>query len=167
MVHVKSALKFVGMFIGNFLDYLTRFFNEWSRSFRYVSYILDREKKKLKRDMASEINCPTLSMSYVADVPTIRRTIRFETDEELDEIEAEVEGSAMKHKHDVVMRFLVASWFLLKSKTEILCYFFIILTMAANASIITLPLPFLAFLWGTLCAPRPPKIFWITLITVF
>lgn len=164
---MKSALKFVALFVGNFLDHLCRFFNGWSRSFRYVSYILDREKKNLKRDMSSEINCPTLSMRSVADIQLQRRTIRFDTDEDLDAIEAEVEEFARRHRHNVIMRFLVASWYLVKSKTEIISYFAIILTMAANASVIALPLPILAFLWGTLCAPRPPKVFWITLITVY
>uniref|UniRef100_A0A914XE30 Piezo non-specific cation channel R-Ras-binding domain-containing protein n=1 Tax=Plectus sambesii TaxID=2011161 RepID=A0A914XE30_9BILA len=32
------------------------------------------------------------------------------------------------------------------------------------SGVISLPLPLLVFFWGTLCSPRPPKLFWIILI---
>lgn len=68
-------------------------------------------------------------------------------------------------QHNVVVRFLIALYYLLFSRTELLCYTMMILDHMSNASVLSLPLPFFAFFWGTLCSPRPPKFFWITVIT--
>ncbi|XP_063154930.1 piezo-type mechanosensitive ion channel component 2-like [Candoia aspera] len=50
------------------------------------------------------------------------------------------------------------------STSEMLCYFVIILNHMVSASILTLVLPILIFLWPMLSIPRPTKFFWITAI---
>uniref|UniRef100_A0A914VHZ8 Piezo transmembrane helical unit domain-containing protein n=1 Tax=Plectus sambesii TaxID=2011161 RepID=A0A914VHZ8_9BILA len=65
---------------------------------------------------------------------------------------------------NVFARFITALGSALASHTELICYFLVILNHARCSGVISLPLPLLVFFWGTLCSPRPPKLFWIILI---
>ncbi len=76
----------------------------------------------------------------------------------------ELEAEEYWKKYNCFIRFLVALGYLLLSKTELLCYLMMISDHMRTAAVISLPLPFLAFFWGTLCSPRPPKFFWIVTI---
>ncbi|XP_053247692.1 piezo-type mechanosensitive ion channel component 2-like [Podarcis raffonei] len=58
----------------------------------------------------------------------------------------------------------VALYNAMVSKSEMLCYFVIILNHMVSASILTLVLPILIFLWAMLSIPRPTKFFWMTAI---
>ncbi|XP_060088952.1 piezo-type mechanosensitive ion channel component 2-like [Heteronotia binoei] len=50
------------------------------------------------------------------------------------------------------------------SKSEMLCYSVIILNHMVSASVLTLILPVLMFLWAMVSIPRPTKFFWMTAI---
>ncbi|KAG8442206.1 hypothetical protein GDO86_011126 [Hymenochirus boettgeri] len=52
----------------------------------------------------------------------------------------------------------------LVARSEMVCYFVIILNHMISASVITLVLPILIFLWAMLSVPRPSKRFWMTAI---
>ncbi|XP_015678166.1 piezo-type mechanosensitive ion channel component 2-like [Protobothrops mucrosquamatus] len=58
----------------------------------------------------------------------------------------------------------VALYHVMVSTSEILCYFVIIVNHMVSASILTLVLPILIFLWPMLSIPRPTKFFWMTAI---
>jgi hypothetical protein len=62
------------------------------------------------------------------------------------------------------VRLLYACWYAAISRSELLCYFFMCLNQLKSASVLSLPLPFAAFLWGTLSIPRPTRRFWVTAI---
>uniref|UniRef100_W5MGR7 Uncharacterized protein n=1 Tax=Lepisosteus oculatus TaxID=7918 RepID=W5MGR7_LEPOC len=62
------------------------------------------------------------------------------------------------------LRLLFALYRTMVSKSEMLCYFVIILNHVVSASLITLVLPVLIFLWAMLSVPRPTKRFWMTAI---
>ncbi|KAI6175042.1 Piezo-type mechanosensitive ion channel component 2 [Aphelenchoides bicaudatus] len=51
------------------------------------------------------------------------------------------------------------------SYTHVLCYITACIAHAYCGGLITLPLPLMVFLWATLSSPRPPKLFWIIMIT--
>ncbi|KAM4729964.1 piezo-type mechanosensitive ion channel component 1 isoform 2-T2 [Anableps anableps] len=63
-----------------------------------------------------------------------------------------------------LLRLLVAVYNLLSANSELLCYFIIVLNNVVSASVISLVLPMLVFLWAMLSAPRPTKRFWMTAI---
>ncbi|XP_062845952.1 piezo-type mechanosensitive ion channel component 1 isoform X2 [Trichomycterus rosablanca] len=48
--------------------------------------------------------------------------------------------------------------------SELVCYFIIVLNNVVTASVISLVLPVLVFLWAMLSVPRPSKHFWMTAI---
>ncbi|XP_056403769.1 piezo-type mechanosensitive ion channel component 2-like isoform X1 [Hyla sarda] len=62
------------------------------------------------------------------------------------------------------LRLVFALYNTVVSKSEMLCYFVIILNHMVSASILSLILPILIFLWAMLSVPRPTKRFWMTAI---
>lgn len=64
----------------------------------------------------------------------------------------------------VPVRLALSLWFFLLANSEICCYFMVFLNQIKSASVVSLPLPLMVFLWGTLTIPRPTKTFWVTMI---
>ncbi|KAL6119927.1 uncharacterized protein ACO6RY_04388 [Pungitius sinensis] len=62
------------------------------------------------------------------------------------------------------LKLLTALYNTMVSKSEMLCYFVIILNHIVTASLLSLILPILIFLWAMLSVPRPTKRFWMTAI---
>ncbi|XP_056382032.1 piezo-type mechanosensitive ion channel component 1 isoform X2 [Hyla sarda] len=62
------------------------------------------------------------------------------------------------------LRLLFALYHLVAAHSELLCYFIIILNNMVSASLISLFLPVLVFLWAMLSIHRPSKRFWMTAI---
>jgi hypothetical protein len=67
-------------------------------------------------------------------------------------------------EHSAIVELLHALWYAILSHTEFICYFMVFLNQMTSASILSLPLPLMVTLWGTLTFPRPSKTFWVTLI---
>lgn len=63
-----------------------------------------------------------------------------------------------------IVRLCLAVWYAIISHTELVCYFTIFLHQIKSATLLSLPLPLMVFLWGTLTIPRPSKTFWVTII---
>ncbi|XP_041866340.1 LOW QUALITY PROTEIN: piezo-type mechanosensitive ion channel component 1 [Melanotaenia boesemani] len=63
-----------------------------------------------------------------------------------------------------LLRLLLSMYTLLSANSELLCYFIMVLNNVVSASIISLFLPMLVFLWAMLSVPRPTKRFWMTAI---
>lgn len=82
--------------------------------------------------------------------------------EKLEELEEQQELNASNQPQ--LMRLVLAIWFAIISHSDLVCYFMIFLHQIKSATILSLPLPLMVFLWGTLTVPRPTKNFWVTLI---
>ncbi|XP_039639627.1 piezo-type mechanosensitive ion channel component 1 isoform X3 [Perca fluviatilis] len=63
-----------------------------------------------------------------------------------------------------LLKLLFAMYNLLAANSELVCYFIIVLNNVVSASVISLALPILVFLWAMLAVPRPTKRFWMTAI---
>nr|CAH7760469.1 unnamed protein product [Callosobruchus chinensis] len=66
-------------------------------------------------------------------------------------------------KQSNFMKLIKALWLVTVSRSDILCYFFIIMNQVMLSQLITLPLTSMVFFWGSLSNPRPSKTFWIIL----
>uniref|UniRef100_A0A8C8RQL3 Piezo type mechanosensitive ion channel component 1 n=1 Tax=Pelusios castaneus TaxID=367368 RepID=A0A8C8RQL3_9SAUR len=62
------------------------------------------------------------------------------------------------------LKLLLALYHFVAAHSDLLCYFLIILNNMVTASVISLFLPILVFLWAMLSIPRPSKRFWMTAI---
>uniref|UniRef100_A0A8C5N3M8 Piezo-type mechanosensitive ion channel component n=1 Tax=Gouania willdenowi TaxID=441366 RepID=A0A8C5N3M8_GOUWI len=63
-----------------------------------------------------------------------------------------------------LLKLLFALYNTIMSKSEMMCYFVIILNHIVSASFLSLILPILIFLWAMMSVPRPTKRFWMTAI---
>lgn len=63
-----------------------------------------------------------------------------------------------------IIRLLLAMWYIILSHSDLVCYFVIFLNQIKSATFLSLPLPLMVFLWGSLTVPRPTKTFWVTII---
>ncbi|XP_053127171.1 piezo-type mechanosensitive ion channel component 1 isoform X3 [Hemicordylus capensis] len=62
------------------------------------------------------------------------------------------------------LQLLLACFHFVAGHSDLMCYFIIVLNNMVTASVISLVLPILVFLWAMLSIPRPSKRFWMTAI---
>ncbi|KAI1235616.1 hypothetical protein IHE44_0002498, partial [Lamprotornis superbus] len=74
------------------------------------------------------------------------------------------ESEQFYESHNRFLKLLLAGYRCVTAHSELLCYFVIILNNMVTASIISVFLPILVFLWAMLSIPRPTKRFWMTAI---
>ncbi|XP_030831614.1 piezo-type mechanosensitive ion channel component 1 isoform X4 [Strongylocentrotus purpuratus] len=63
------------------------------------------------------------------------------------------------------VRLTYAALYAIVAQSQLVCYFIIILNQLLSASLLSLPLVLIVFLWAMLSVPRPTKTFWITVIS--
>ncbi len=77
----------------------------------------------------------------------------------------ELENSERFYKlQPLGLQLCYALYNLLVAHSEMVCFLVIILNHMISASMVTLVLPILIFLWAMLSVPRPSKRFWMTAI---
>ncbi|KFP72525.1 Piezo-type mechanosensitive ion channel component 1, partial [Acanthisitta chloris] len=74
------------------------------------------------------------------------------------------ESQQFYQSHNRFLKLILAVYHCVAAHSELLCYFIIILNNMVTASIISVFLPILVFLWAMLSIPRPTKRFWMTAI---
>ncbi|CAH0726071.1 unnamed protein product, partial [Brenthis ino] len=76
----------------------------------------------------------------------------------------EQDDSMFKHEKSPFVHLAYALWYAVLAHTDIVCYIMVFINQIQSATILSIPLPLMVFLWGTLTIPRPTKTFWVTLI---
>lgn len=76
----------------------------------------------------------------------------------------EGQGELSEKDQPPIIQLMASIWFGILAHSNLLCYFMVFLHQIKNASVLSLPLPLMVLLWGTLTIPRPSKTFWVTLI---
>ncbi|PSN54799.1 hypothetical protein C0J52_01988 [Blattella germanica] len=182
-------VKFAWAFVESAMVTLTRRLNHISRDYRYVMEVLTMEKKMLKEkpDFGQGVRVgsamiwqpmpSTLERSKLrsggaedqADGAAEEPTEGSETEEtsqqppvSLEQMDETQELSAQDQAP--IVRLVLALWFAVISHSDLVCYFMVFLYQIKSATILSLPLPLMVFLWGTLTIPRPTKTFWVTMI---
>ncbi|NXI34064.1 PIEZ1 protein, partial [Galbula dea] len=74
------------------------------------------------------------------------------------------ESEQFYQSHNRFLKLLLAGYRCVAAHSELLCYFIIILNNMVTASVISVFLPILVFLWAMLSIPRPSKRFWMSAI---
>ena len=110
--------------------------------------------KKMKRDLSAK----------KAEQPKADIMKRAEDTEREGEEDEDTESSTFLNSNAFV-RLFRSLFYTIVSQSEIVCYTMVILNQLINASMLSLPLPIMVFLWGCMSVPRPSKTFWISLIT--
>ena len=64
-----------------------------------------------------------------------------------------------------ILQLCIALLEALMSRSEVVCYFAMILNHMVSASLLSLAYPLSVFLWAMLSVPRPTKTYWVTIIT--
>lgn len=84
---------------------------------------------------------------------------------EITPVQHEDEGGELSEvDQPPIIQLLASIWLGILAHSCLLCYFMVFLHQIKNASVLSTPLPFMVFCWGSLTIPRPSKTFWITLI---
>uniref|UniRef100_A0A672MF03 Piezo type mechanosensitive ion channel component 1 (Er blood group) n=1 Tax=Sinocyclocheilus grahami TaxID=75366 RepID=A0A672MF03_SINGR len=79
-------------------------------------------------------------------------------------VEELIQSGEFYSSQNRLLKLLFALYNVLAAHSELVCYFIIVLNNLVTASVISLVLPILVFLWAMLSVPRPSKRFWMTAI---
>uniref|UniRef100_A0A673WQI9 Piezo type mechanosensitive ion channel component 1 (Er blood group) n=1 Tax=Salmo trutta TaxID=8032 RepID=A0A673WQI9_SALTR len=79
-------------------------------------------------------------------------------------VEELVQSREFYSSQNRLLKLQFALYNLLAANSELVCYFIIVLNNMVTASVISVVLPILIFLWAMLAVPRPTKKFWMTAI---
>ncbi|KAG5890381.1 hypothetical protein JTB14_029746 [Gonioctena quinquepunctata] len=168
---ILSFLQFIWAFIDSAMVSLTNFLNRRSRNYRYVLKILAKEKKILKEKTTYNVGVrlgPGQIWQPAGSYHSLLRNSLKSSKSGKSALvpsQSVLEGEELSsYDQPTVFRLMLAIWYTIMSRSEILCYFVIFLNQVQNANFISLPLPLMVFFWGSLTIPRPTKTFWVTII---
>lgn len=162
---MANYLLFAWLFIESSMVSLTQFLNKYSKDYRYVMKTLSKERKILKERTTYNVGLRVGSTQMWQPAGSFHNLIKqsTSTDSQI-RLSEEEEVEMSQYDQPAIFRLFLAIWYIIMSRSELLCYFIIFLNQTKSATFLSLPLPLMVFLWGTLTIPRPSKRFWVTII---
>ncbi|CAG9835083.1 unnamed protein product [Diabrotica balteata] len=164
---IFEILYLIWAFIDGFLISLTRFLNKYSRNYRVILKVLAKEKKILKEQTNYNIGVRMGTDQIWQPAGSYNSLLRnSRKSDQAAQLSPYIDyGDEMSSvDQPTIFRFVLACWYLIMSRSEIVCYFVIFFNQLRNSNLISLPLPLMVFFWGSLTIPRPSKTFWVTII---
>ncbi|UXI19495.1 hypothetical protein NH340_JMT05437 [Sarcoptes scabiei] len=190
---IENWCDFIRKFTESIVISLTSTLNAVSRDYRFVAKRLTAEKKCLKKVIEVK-ESEGINYDFVADPVWKKSTLAKLsnlTEDKLEKVTKSDSNNVMSiwgadettcisksNRHiymvsldskyidtSIYIHFFRSIFYAILSRSEIICYITIVINQITSASILSLPLPLMAFLWGSLSVPRPSKSFWVTCIT--
>ncbi|XP_049822868.1 piezo-type mechanosensitive ion channel component isoform X3 [Aethina tumida] len=159
--------KLCWMYVEGAMVSVTNFLNRYSKDYRYIIRVLSKEKKILKEKTTYTVGNRVGSAQIWQPAGSYHSLLRQaeNSNERVSVLYSEFEeGEMSSYDQPPIARLCLAIWYIVMSRTELLCYFFIFLNQIKSATFLSLPLPLMVFFWGSLTVPRPSKTFWVTII---
>ena len=173
-----TILLFIKTLLESACDSIIETCNNISKDYRMVADQLEEEVKEAKKQVRlgqHKLEQVELEEQATDGQPTVSTDLVeihvTSVDEDVTDTPSKdsFDGDKKKETFDKnksrIYLLLEALYYLIISRTELICYFLMILNLITYASLLSLPLPLMVFLWGMLSVPRPSKSFWITTIT--
>ena len=121
-----------------------------------------KKKKKMKKSKSVGFDVPTPTTGdTVIDELHIEPSVSQR--EEIEKFEGELEEKALKVTSRL-RRLSTAIYYFLLAHSDYLVFFFIILNIILNGSVLSMVYAILLYTWGLLSIPWPTRKFWLTLI---
>uniref|UniRef100_A0A4W3JSR8 Piezo type mechanosensitive ion channel component 1 (Er blood group) n=1 Tax=Callorhinchus milii TaxID=7868 RepID=A0A4W3JSR8_CALMI len=156
---VMDILRFLGILFLVMVTGLTQWLNTLVKPYIDTSTILWRERYVLIQKLAKQL----LNISILNETKNrlIFFMIIFSSNFCIQELK---DSEKFYDSQNRCLKLVYAVYNVIAANSELTCYFIIILNNMISASVISLFLPILIFLWGMLSIPRPSKRFWMVAI---
>ncbi|KAK2191338.1 hypothetical protein NP493_54g05012 [Ridgeia piscesae] len=166
---ICNGIKVAWKFFGTLIEQLIHVLNGISYRYRKISSILDEEKEEEKKRMnlrPSEGARGAEGPEGVESQPLHHREVTLLVDvEETEAGDQQESEKKFQKKMPLLLRLCLSLFDALMSRSELVCYFVLILNHLVNASLLSLVYPVSVFLWAMLSVPRPDKTYWVVVIT--
>nr|QZA74858.1 piezo [Platynereis dumerilii] len=172
---IVTSIKLSWAVVISILDYVIESLNNWSREYRDMARVLEKEKEqekqRIKEEGADSLKKPesrdSLRRERAADPRDLTLQLATTTSDALDGPAEEVQDPEKEFRDSTprIFQLFIALFDVMISHSDLLCYFAMILNHLVSASLLSLVYPILVFLWALLSVPRPSKTFWVTMIT--
>ncbi|XP_022685819.1 piezo-type mechanosensitive ion channel component 2-like isoform X3 [Varroa jacobsoni] len=167
---LAKYLAIANTLVSSMLVSATAKLHSFSGGYREVAKLLDKDKELVKQRYPDGLAILTEEyQNRSARVPVYKISNSEGLAQELLQIKNDLSEDALSGNTDkrepLLAQFFTALVYAFYARTEIVCYLGIVYNQISTATLLSLPLPFMVFLWGSLSVPRPSKTFWITIIT--
>lgn len=172
-----NVLKLTILVLRASIEKVILFLKDLSQDYSAVSHKLKEEKEQFKHQMKKSCQGESSESDsqLIVDTEEGRTNPRpSQIDLHLgdgdrcngNEIEKQKLAERTFHREmPIFFRLLVASFEVVLSHSDLLCYFAMVLNVLMSGSVVSLVYPILTFLWALLSTPRPSKAFWVFIIT--